>query len=219
MRRRALLAALFGVAAGCVGGPAARTDSPADSPTATPRTVDGSPEPRDTATPPPTPFPREVAVASVDDDALRDAFGVTATVAVPEPTVTAEDTARVTVRLRSTGGERRLTYTQDECGRNDFRAERDGYALLLFPVDGEWTTEADCPVASRPNLTCGIPVREATVTVPADGALTWRYEVLVPPANVAAGGCVVPGRYRFAREFAAGGATATLTFALSVAGP
>lgn len=72
---------------------------------------------------------------------------------------------------------------------------------------------------SQPNLKCGIPVTEETVTVPASGPLTWRYEVVVPPRNIDDGGCVVPGRYRFTRPFIAKGETATVSFALTVSAP
>lgn len=223
MHRRDVLAALAGSlgAAGCLGSPGLSADGATPTGTASPAAVTDRPG---TAIPddsPGSPFPRRVAVDGVDDAALRRAFDVAADVSVPDPEVTAGDTARVALSLRTTVDDaRRLGYEQDDCGRNDLAAERGDLGLLLFPAGGEWTVEgADCPVVARPNLDCGIPVVEATAEVPAAGTLTWRYEVVVPPRNVERGRCVAPGRYRFARRFAAGEAAATLRFALSVTAP
>ncbi|MFB6136781.1 MAG: hypothetical protein ABEJ42_00375, partial [Halobacteriaceae archaeon] len=111
---------------------------------------------------------------------------------------------------------RSLTYRQHHCGRNEWRARTDGHDLLLLPAAGDWVAGgADCPVVESPSLHCGIPVVTDTVTVPGSGALTWRYDVVVPDDGDA---CVVPGRYRFARAFttAGGDASATLRFDLVV---
>lgn len=223
MHRRDVLAALAGSlgAAGCLGSPGPAADEDTPTGTASPAAVTGR---TGTASPigtPASPFPRRIAVDGVDDAALRRAFDVAADVSVPDPEVTAGETARVALALRTTVDDaRQLVYEQDDCGRNDLAADRGDLGLLLFPAGGDWTVEgADCPVVTRPNLDCGIPVVEATAAVPATGSLTWRYEVVVPPRNVDRGRCVAPGRYRFARRFEAGDAAATLAFVLSVTAP
>lgn len=145
-------------------------------------------------------------------------MNVRAEVRVPDSEVTSTDTALVEIHLKTTGdGESQLTYEQEHCDRNEWRAKSGEFGLFLFPVDGEWTREgAHCPVVSYPNLSCGIPVVEETVTVPASGSLTWEYRVFVPPGNLDRGGCVVPGSYRFSREFSSTDATARFEFALEV---
>lgn len=219
MRRRELLAGLVVGGSGCLGAPAGTT--PSETPgTATPRSVSGeSTDP--TATPPESPFPRRIAVERVADGPLRERFDVAAEVSIPDGDVTAEGTARVELALRTTGGtERTLTYEEHHCDRNEFRARTDGFGLFLLPADGDWTVGGtDCPVVGHPNVDCGIPTVEETVTVPASGAVRWQYDVLVPPRNPDRGGCVVPGRYRFTRSFAARAATAELAFTLSVTAP
>ncbi|MFB6131187.1 MAG: hypothetical protein ABEJ28_10245 [Salinigranum sp.] len=246
MRRRTLLAgvsACLGLA-GCLATRAApiagtHTDGPSSAdgnqspgrPTPGGRTTTaagGGTETTDggrTGAPPgdgtPSPFPRRVAVAAVDDGAIREAFGVAADVSVLRGEVTPDATARVSVGLRTTDVEtRRLTYERQECDRNEFRATNGDFGLYLFPAGEDWTRDGvDCPVVSGPNLRCGIPVVEAPVTVPASGVATWRYDAVVPPSNLDRGGCVVPGRYRFSRRFTADGSAATLSFVLSVTAP
>lgn len=139
MQRRRFLAIVGGsgiLIPGCLGrdGPGQATAS------ATPRTVPSptTDQPSSaTPTPPPSPFPRHVAVEAVDDRPLRDAFDIAVDVVVPDGDVTAGETARVDVELRTTGGSHRsVTYEQRHCGRNEFRAETGGYALYLFPAGG-----------------------------------------------------------------------------------
>lgn len=174
-----------------------------------------------TNTPLESPFPRYVAVEGVDDETLRETHGIAADVAVADNEVTANDTARVEVALRTTGDEERtVTYEQANCGRNEFRADTGGYGLFLLPAGGDWTTgDTDCPVVGYPNLDCGIPVVGETVTLSATDPVVWRYDVVVPPRNVDGGGCVVLGRYRYTREFTAAESSATLAFDLSVTAP
>lgn len=163
-------------------------------------------------------FPRQVRIKSTDDEALRERLNVRSDVTVPDREVTSTDTALVKVHLQTTGdGESQLAYEQEHCDRNEWRAKSGEFGLFLFPVDGEWTREgADCPVVSYPDLSCGIPVVEETLTVPAAGSLTWEYRVVVPPGNLDRGGCVVPGSYRFRRSFTRAGKAAGLEFVLSV---
>lgn len=215
-----LLAALAVGTSGCLGptSGAVAGDDLTGTASPTPRPVRERTSPGPTATPPESPFPRWVAVESVADGPLREAFGVAAELSVPDDEVTPAGTATVELALRATeGAGRSLTYEKPRCGRNEFRARTGDFKLFLFPAGGEWTVEdSDCPVVSYPNLNCGIPVVEETVTVPASGALTWRYEVVVLPKNLDRGGCVMPGQFRFGRSFGGAAGTATLTFALSV---
>lgn len=145
-------------------------------------------------------------------------MGVAAEVSVTDPNVTADDTARVDLALRTTGDEERsLAYEQPHCGQNEFRARAGEFGLSVFPAGGDWTaTDADCPVVNHRNVDCGIPAVDQPITVPASSALMWRYDVLVPPGNLDRGGCVVPGTYRFIRLFKGTKSRATLSFVLSV---
>lgn len=235
MQRRALLTAFGGSLslAGCLGSQSQpATDAPAtDAPPTDTRSTVQTTDERSTAqttdphltnettttgTTPTDSFPYEISVAGVDDAPLRRTFDVTVDVSV-DGSITAGETATVTVSLRTTtDSAQSLTYQQAECARNEFRAMTDGYGLYLFPADGDWTGDTDCPVVSSPNLHCGIPVVEETVTVPATGSLTWQYDVLVPPENHEQGSCVHPARYDFSRQFTADDQRATLSFELSV---
>ncbi|MFB6136782.1 MAG: hypothetical protein ABEJ42_00380, partial [Halobacteriaceae archaeon] len=125
MERRALLAALAGSAlAGCGtggGDPGAdgTTPPPTDGTTVTDETTAVPPAPTGSVAPDSTPtsawgstptagppvdpaLPRTVALAGVDDAALRARAGVAATVTVPDREVAAGDTATVAVRLETT---------------------------------------------------------------------------------------------------------------------
>lgn len=168
-------------------------------------------------TPPESPFPRRVAVETVDDRPLRESFGVAVEVSVPDAEVVAGDTAHVELALRTTGEtDRSLTYTQVDCARNYFRAKNGEFWMALLPAGPrEWTVEDDgCPVSR--NIDCDMPAVEEPITVPASDSLRWRYDVVVSALNLARGGCLVPGSYRFYRSFTGGESKAVLSFTLSV---
>ncbi|MFB6206537.1 MAG: hypothetical protein ABEJ05_08450 [Haloglomus sp.] len=224
MRRRQVLATLAAATSGCtgLGGDPTAESAGGTTPSGTPRTApERTTSESDTPTPPAPPRSREIAAVDREDGPIRETFGVAADLSLPDDTVAGADAAQVELALRTVADEEQaLTYEQTHCGRNEFRATTDEFGLYLFPAEGEWTRdELDCPVVSRPNLACGIPVVEETVIVPASEPLTWRYDVVVPPGNRERGGCVVPGRYRFARAFTHEGTSATLSFALSVSVP
>lgn len=224
MRRRKLLVGLAGSVAGCLGGSDGalpETTSETTSPTSTPRPVPEDATELDRTSKGSSSksrLPRKISVQTVQDEPLRETFGVAVEVSVTEAEVTAGDTAQVELALRTTGdSSRSVEYEQQHCGRNEFRARTGDFELFLFPAGGSWTVpDTDCPVVSYPNVNCGIPAVDEPITVPASGALRWRYDVLVPAENLDGGGCVVPGSYRFTREFSGEESSVRLSFTLSV---
>lgn len=166
-------------------------------------------------------IPRTVTVTEQSDTGLREAFGVGATVTVPESDVTTEHTARVRVALEDeTARSHRLTYTRERCdlnlltGRYEDRAAGE---LVLVSTEQAWEKiAADCWVPDGRNLDCGIPAVDHEVTVDPGDPVRWTFRLWASPKGYANGVCMPPGRCRFERTFRAGQTTGTLSFGLSI---
>lgn len=164
-----------------------------------------------------------MALASLDDAALRSSLDVAASATVVEPRVTAEHTATVEVALDNRGDDdRTLTYVAPECGMNALFGGREGgdARVVLAPADREWAPASEsCWRVRDRNVSCGIPAVPKEVELPFGERVTWRFS-LWATGN---GRCMPPGRYRFRRPFREGAGTPTdgsptlsLTLAVSV---
>lgn len=197
--------------------PAAGTDgtSPGDS-TDTPGEADdrsgltGTPEPG---------IPRTVSLVGVDDGPLRDRRDVAAEVAVLEPRIGDEHTARVRVDLRNRSDESRtLTYVREVCDLNLLAGSHHERDVELLLVAAAWErTTTDCWRVNPRTLSCGIPATEHEVDLDPGQQVGWEFAAWSPPGTGER--CLPPGEYRFARPFDPDGDAATLSFRLGVERP